>query len=44
MAIKNVFNTMKRGGYVIQPWEKYLLSKQDKNNDRAKNVNKSLKK
>ena len=39
MAIKNVFNTMKRGGYVIQPWEKYLLSKQDKNNDRAKNVN-----
>lgn len=39
MAIKDIFDTMKRGGYIVQEWEKFLLKKQDKNNDRAHNVN-----
>lgn len=39
MALKNVFDTMKRGGYVIRCWEEYLLKKQDKKSDRALNVN-----
>lgn len=39
MAIQDVFDTMKRGGYIIQEWEKFLLKKQDKDNDRVRNIN-----
>ena len=39
MALKNVFDTMKRGGYVVRPLEDYLLKKQDEDHDRAFNVN-----
>lgn len=39
MAIKNVFDTMKRGGYIIKNWEEYLIKKQDWKDDRAFNVN-----
>lgn len=39
MAIKDVFDTMKRGGYIVKRWEEYLLKKQDKQSDRALNVN-----
>ena len=39
MGLKSVFDSMKRGGYVIAPWEKYLLAKQEEDNDRKVNVN-----
>lgn len=39
MSLRGVFEMMKRGGYVIAPYEKYLLTKQDEDNDRAFNVN-----
>ena len=39
MGLKSAFDSMKRGGYVIAPWEQFLLSKQDADNDRRANVN-----
>lgn len=38
MSLKSVFDTMKRGG-IVSRLEEYQLSKQDKDNDRAFNVN-----
>ena len=39
MGLKSAFDSMKRGGYVVAPWEKYLLAKQEEDNDRKVNVN-----
>ena len=39
MGLKDAFDTMKRGGYVVRPWEEYLLRKQNEDNDRKINVN-----
>lgn len=39
MALKSVFNTMKQEGYLIKPIDQYLLSLNNKDNDRASNVN-----
>ena len=39
MALKSVFNTMKQEGYLIKPIDRYLLSLNAKDNDRASNVN-----
>ena len=39
MALKSVFNAMKREGYVIKDLDLYLLSLNDKDNDRAIDVN-----
>lgn len=39
MALKSVFNAMKREGYIIKDLDLYLLSLNDKDNDRAIDVN-----
>lgn len=39
MALKNVFNAMKREGYVIKDLDLYLLSLNEQDNDRAIDVN-----
>ena len=39
MALKSVFNAMKREGYVIKDLDLYLLSLNDEDNDRAIDVN-----
>lgn len=39
MALKAVFNSMKREGYVVKPLDQYLLSLNKEDNDRAVNVN-----
>ncbi len=39
MALKAVFNSMKKEGYVIKPLDFYLLSLNKEDNDRAINVN-----
>ena len=39
MALKSVFNAMKREGYIIKDLDLYLLSLNEEDNDRAVNVN-----
>lgn len=39
MALKSVFNAMKREGYVVKDLDLYLLSLNEEDNDRAVNVN-----
>jgi hypothetical protein len=39
MALKSVFSSMKREGYVIKPLDYYLLTLNKEDNDRAINVN-----
>ena len=39
MALKNIFDTMKRQGYVVKPLDQFLLGEANKDNDRAFNVN-----
>lgn len=39
MSLKAVFNAMKHEGYIIKPLDMYLLSLNDKDSDRAINVN-----
>lgn len=39
MSLKNIFDAMKKEGYVIPELDKYLLSLDAKDADRAKNVN-----
>lgn len=39
MGLKSVFDTMKRGGLILNKLEEYQLTKQDADNDRAFNVN-----
>ena len=39
MALKSVFNAMKREGYIIKDLDLYLLSLNEEDNDRAINVN-----
>ena len=39
MALKSVFNAMKREGYIIKDLDLYLLSLNDEDNDRAIDVN-----
>lgn len=39
MALKSVFNAMKREGYIIKDLDLYLLSLNEEDNDRAIDVN-----
>lgn len=39
MSLKNMFNAMKREGYITAPLDKYLFEQANKPNDRAVNVN-----
>ena len=39
LGLKSAFESMKRGGYVVSPWESYLLTKQEEDNDRRLNIN-----
>lgn len=39
MGLKSVFNALKQEGYIIKPLDMYLLSLNDKDSDRAINVN-----
>ena len=39
MALKRVFNAMKREGYIVKDLDLYLLSLNEEDNDRAVNVN-----